>query len=89
MKKYWFKPKRYGYGAYPVTWQGYLFLFVMIGLVLVSAYINGFFNLSQPTIPVESILRFLLDLVILIGLFTALAHDKVDGELAWRWGEKK
>jgi hypothetical protein len=21
--RYWFKPKRYGYGATPVTWQGW------------------------------------------------------------------
>jgi hypothetical protein len=23
MTPYWFKPKRYGYGATPVTWQGW------------------------------------------------------------------
>jgi hypothetical protein len=23
MAEYWFKPKRYGYGATPVTWQGW------------------------------------------------------------------
>ena len=21
---YWFRPKRYGYGATPITWQGWL-----------------------------------------------------------------
>ena len=24
MTTYWFRPKRYGYGATPVTWQGWV-----------------------------------------------------------------
>jgi len=31
MAEYWFKPKRYGYGATPATWQGWA---VTLGTVL-------------------------------------------------------
>jgi hypothetical protein len=34
MTRYWFRPKRYGYGATPVTWEGWA---LTVGIVAVVA----------------------------------------------------
>lgn len=85
MKKYWFKPKCYGYGFCPSSWEGWIATIVFIGLVFASAYVNGFFS---SEIDNKDGVRYLLDLFILSGVFTALFKDSVDGGLQWRWGDK-
>jgi hypothetical protein len=35
LNKYWFKPKKFGYGAYPITWEGWLVIFVFIIYLIV------------------------------------------------------
>lgn len=86
MKKYWFLPKCYGYGFFPISWQGWLATLVLLGLILLSVYINNFFNCQVST---QNGFRFFLDVTILICLFTALFKDKVKGGLRWQWGRKK
>ncbi len=86
MTKYWFKPKTYGYGFCPITWEGWFTTIILIALIILSAYIN---NLWKETITVKEGFRFFLDTVILSGIFTALFKDKVEGGLQWRWGNKQ
>lgn len=86
MKKYWFLPKCYGYGFFPITWQGWLSTLILLGLIFLSAYVNNFFNQQAST---QDGLRYLLDVVILASLFTAIFKDKVKGGLRWQWGRKK
>jgi len=41
MAEYWFKPKRYGYGATPATWQGWaVTLGTVLAMVAVSLYLR-------------------------------------------------
>jgi hypothetical protein len=84
MNKYWFKPKRYGYGFYPITWEGWLFTLVLLLLVFVSAYLNNF--VIEAT--THDGLRFLLDVILITGVFTCLFKDKVKSGLRWQWGNK-
>ena len=86
MSKYWFKPKRYGYGTYPITWQGWLSFFSLIILIMASFFINITVSNRILTAAPKDWLRFALDFVILTTLFHAMLKDKVDGELKWRWG---
>lgn len=86
MKKYWFKPKKYGYGVYPISWEGWLATLLLIGLLFASAYINNFFEPTAEIVTIKNGLQFLLDVVILAGLFMLLITGKVNGELKWRWG---
>ena len=86
MKKYWFKSKCYGYGFCPISWEGWIATLVFIGLIFVSAYVNGFFGSEIVT---KDGVRYLLDLFILSSVFTALFKDSVDGGLQWRWGRIK
>ena len=86
MKKYWFKPKRYGYGFYPISWEGWVFTLVLLGAIFASAYINNFFT---DSVSIKQGLRYLLDIAFIMGLFSILAKGKTKGELKWQWGRKK
>jgi len=83
MKKYWFKPKSYGYGFHPTSWEGWVATLILMGLLLILAYVNGFF---APKITTKEGLRFLFDTLIVCGVFTTLFKDKVEDGLQWRWG---
>ncbi len=83
MSKYWFKPKKYGYGTYPITWQGWLATLGLCILIIVSCYVN------IPAIEtLKGWLRFILDVIILAILFLILFKEKTDGEIRWRWGKE-
>ncbi len=82
--KYWFKSKTYGFGMTPTSLEGWLATFVLLGLILASAYANGFFD--TITIPTEQVIRYLLDVTILSTLFVLLFQKQTRGELKWRWG---
>lgn len=87
MKDHWFVPKYYGYGCYPVTWQGWLSLLVLCGLVLIAFYVDIPIGESTRDATVREILRFALDLLLILVLFLHLASGKTEGGLKWRWGQ--
>ncbi len=88
MKKYWFKPKKYGIGFFPVSIEGWIASLVLMGLIFISAYTNNFFISGENTATCSKDgLRFLFDVVVLCCLFTALFITRLDGELKWRWGK--
>ncbi len=90
MGKYWFKPKRYGYGLYPVSLQGWVATLCLCVLILVSFYLNihaHFIIGARPSL--REWLRFGLDVIILSALFLVLFKDKTEGEIRWRWGRDK
>ncbi|MES2987481.1 MAG: hypothetical protein V4808_06225 [Pseudomonadota bacterium] len=72
---YWFVPKAYGYGAVPVTWQGWL---ATSALVLAAGLIA---NVAQHRSD-----AWLGLLVPLIFGFIWLCWAKTDGDWRWRWG---
>lgn len=90
MKKFWFKPKKYGVGFYPISAEGWMATLIFISLLLISAYTDNFLTLKphQQIVPKNGF-RFLLDVVMLSGLFTVLFKDRLEGGLQWRWGNKK
>jgi len=85
--KYWFRPKRYGYGFYPISWQWWAMTFFLVGLIVLSAYTNNFMSPNWPTM--EQGARYLLDLIIFLILFTLISINKTEGELKWNWGKEK
>ena len=85
MKKYWFKPKHFGYGFFPITWEGWLSTLVLILLIFMSAYVNGFFSEEVSS---KGGFDFLLDVIVICTIFTLLFKDKVRGGLQWHWGWK-
>jgi len=86
MKKYWFKPKRYGYGVFPISWEGWLATLILLGVVFGLAYVNGLFK-SQ--VEIENGFLFLLGILATMIIFTLLFKGKVKGGLQWKWGDSK
>jgi len=75
MTTYWFRPKRYGYGATPVTWQGVVLVVVAASLVL---------RLTERHLwTLAALLAF--DAVAVAAL-VIISRRKTDGEWRWRWG---
>jgi bacteriorhodopsin len=72
----WFVPKRYGYGATPITWQGWAltlgFVLITIGLAAVLA--------QHP-------LQLFAVLAPLLIVFTVICARTTRGGWRWRWGD--
>ena len=73
---YWFAPKRYGYGATPVTWQGWAVTLGFAAALLVAMRL-------LPTVTEKLIVS-----LVLIATLLAIAAAKTDGGWRWRWGRK-
>ncbi len=81
MTAYWFKPKRYGYGATPVTWQGWA---VVLGTVAVMVAASAYLRSTEPGYWGLG-LMFAFDAVALIFL-AIVTRRKTEGGWRWRWG---
>ncbi|NIJ22607.1 hypothetical protein [Sphingomonas japonica] len=73
---YWFAPKLYGFGATPVTWQGW----AMTGALLVAV-------LAMVRFAPDDLTRLAVLAVVLAG-FLAAAWTKTDGGWSWHWGPR-
>ncbi len=78
--KYWFKPKGFGYGATPTTWEGWAVVIVFI-LYLISLSV-----LMTEGVNTD---RYLLYLFASIVVLVVISKKKTDGEWKWNWGKKK
>jgi len=83
MTQYWFRPKRYGYGATPVTWQGWA---VTLGTVAAMVAVSLSLRLSEPRYwALAALITF--DLLALAFLVIVCCR-KTEGGLRWRWGDR-
>jgi len=79
-KQYWFKAKRYGWGWYPASWQGWVVLLIYFIIFGVLIYIYET-NIEKYLLP------YLLSVLGLTGLLIFISYKK--GEPAgWHWGKK-
>ena len=85
MTQYWFKPKRYGYGATPVTWEGWVATVVLA--VIVAGSIVAM-NLLVDRANVVAWLTWAALVAAAIFLFAQFSRRKTDSEWRWRWGER-
>jgi uncharacterized membrane protein HdeD (DUF308 family) len=82
MTAYWFRPKRYGWGATPNAWQGWA---LTAAAVLVMVAVSLFMRLNFRSFwALAALLAF--DAVTL-GVLTIIIRSKTDGEWRWRWGD--
>lgn len=78
----WFRAKRYGYGWYPCSWQGWGVLFLFIISVILHTY--NATNIAKS--PVDIILGVTAPIFIDVAFLTIIAWST--GEKAsWRWGK--
>lgn len=79
MSEHWFKPRRYGYGATPTSWEGWLVIAGYIALIVWQAHLW----MQPPDLRVGLYVGVvLIETLALI----AIARIKTDGEWKWRWG---
>ena len=90
MARYWFKPKTYGYGATPVTWQGWVVTLGAAAVLVQLAFVFIAWPAQAHTGPgLAGLLVWAgLEAMVIVGLI-AIGHAKTDGEWNWRWGGKK
>jgi 4-amino-4-deoxy-L-arabinose transferase-like glycosyltransferase len=81
MKKVWFKAKRYGWGWYPATWEGWMTILVWVVLFSASTII---FEMN-----VEKFLQWHLIFVFTITALLIYVSYKRGEKPGWRWGNKK
>jgi hypothetical protein len=74
---YWFRPKLFGFGAVPVTWQGWAATF---GFIALAGAIAFFFADRGPA--------YLALLAPPLAGFVWLCWAKTDGDWRWRWGKE-
>ena len=73
----WFAPKRYGYGATPITWQGWALTLGFVGiLILISV------NFAKRPVQMVAIL------IPVIVAFIVICARTTRGGLRWRWGDE-
>ena len=83
MTTYWFKPKRYGYGSVPVTWQGWA---ITLGTVFAMVAVSLYLRLTHQHLwALGALIAF--D-VAALGLLFIVAYSKTEGGLRWRWGSR-
>ncbi len=83
MPTYWFKPKRYGYGATPVTWQGWA---VTVATLLAIVAVSICLRLTAKSLWTLAALLIFDALAVLV--LVIVSRRKTDGEWHWRWGDR-
>jgi hypothetical protein len=73
MSRFWFVPKRYGWGATPVTWQGWVATLVFVaGFGAIVVLGGGWPRWACGGLAVVA--------------FAIIACAKTEGGCRWRWG---
>lgn len=74
--RYWFVPRRYGYGATPVTWQGWA---ITIGFILFALAVLRIFKDDGG---MQMIIIFPATILLLV-----VTAKTTRGGWRWRWGD--
>jgi hypothetical protein len=83
MSTYWFRPKRYGYGATPVTWEGWALTAAAVAIFAVATM-----WLARPDqAGLAGWLVWVAISCVTIAVLTVISRRKTNGVWRWRWGE--
>ena len=83
-KKLWFRAKRYGWGWFPVAWQGWAVIFMYVfSMIASTTYINN------HEASVSDFLGQFLPQVFVLTAFLIIICYKTGEEPKWRWGKNK
>jgi uncharacterized membrane protein YbhN (UPF0104 family) len=82
--RYWFRPKRYGLGATPVTWEGWAFVTLMVAFVG-GVTLHFFGSTRDPSLLMVLVWALLVGAALAVSVVVTKA--KTQGEWRWRWGD--
>ena len=80
MSEYWFKPRRYGLGATPTTWQGWAVIALYVAAICALAV---WFEQDRHA---HAWVFFLL-VAWLTGILLFVCWKRTKGGWHWRWGD--
>lgn len=83
MKKHWFKAKRYGWGWYPATVEGWL----SIAIFLIAVTASGVLLQRYTRTEKEFITLFILSVFIQSAILVFVSF-RTGEKPGWRWGNK-
>jgi O-antigen/teichoic acid export membrane protein len=83
MSTYWFRPKRYGYGATPTTWQGWALTLATVAIIVAATFTVMRHTALEAVFWVGVAIDFVAILVLV-----EISRRKTDGEWRWRWGDR-
>jgi len=83
-KGLWFRAKHYGWGWYPVTWQGWTIIAVFI-----LAILGNYKRLEAVAITERELMKFFIPETIVLTLILIWISYKKGEKPEWRWGNKK
>jgi hypothetical protein len=72
-KKVWFKKRPSSILFVPLNWKGWLAVFVMFALIIISAYLNNFLGTASVEQRVRLLFEVVLILVVSIVFFDSKA----------------
>ena len=80
----WFKPKKFGYGATPVTWQGWAVIAIAVIAIAAAARLT---LVPHARAPWAWIVFFAAEVAVLAMLWI-VSRRKTEGRWRWRWGDR-
>ena len=84
MTRYWFKPKRYGYGATPVTWEGWAVTGAGIAIILIASLLLS----DWSAVGLANWIAFVAVVTSTVAALSIVSARKTDGVWRWRWGNE-
>jgi hypothetical protein len=85
MTTYWFKQRRYGLGATPVTWQGWLLMMIVAAIVAGCVWLIALAGRHDS--PAGALGAIVLLLVVVASL-VYVSWRKTEGGWRWHWGNE-
>jgi len=86
-KKLWFKAKRYGWGWYPITWQGWLITLVYILIIILDAMHAVGVTANTENNSQTFLWNYLPPLFVVSFIMIWICY-KTGEKPRWRWGDK-
>ncbi len=83
---YWFKAKQYGYGAQPVTWQGWVLSLIPLLVVVPGIW---WITTHRSAANLTAILAWVLLMVVVTAVIAVISARKTDSPWRWRWGREQ
>ena len=82
----WFRPKRYGYGAEPANWKGWLATAVYLTCMVAIVWTLIRAQMLAASGSEQSVLLWTA-LAVITVVFIVLCWVKTEGKWRWRWGQ--
>ena len=88
MARFWFRPKKFGYGATPITWEGWVStaVFAAVFMVATLEFARTIELVRTGAEAAWMIAVYVALMAVALFGFIRFSRAMTDGEWKWRWG---